>query len=118
MTNNFERILGKGGFGTVYYGCLDEIQVAVKMLSPSSIQGYKQFQAEVELLMRVHHKGLIPLIGYCDEDANIGLINEFMAKGSLDTHLSGFLHILTLLMKVFYVHISIIRSSYTTFHDR
>lgn len=49
MTNNFERVLGKGGFGTVFHGYLDEsTQVAVKMLSPSSVQGHKQFQAEVK----------------------------------------------------------------------
>ncbi|XVF86750.1 hypothetical protein PTKIN_Ptkin18bG0067600 [Pterospermum kingtungense] len=46
MTNNFEKILGKGGFGTVFHGFLDGTQVAVKMLSHSSVQGYKQFQAE------------------------------------------------------------------------
>ena len=47
MTNNFERVLGKGGFGTVFHGFVDDTQVAVKMLSHSSVQGYKQFQAEV-----------------------------------------------------------------------
>ncbi|KAJ4833371.1 hypothetical protein Tsubulata_029921, partial [Turnera subulata] len=46
ITNNFEKILGKGGFGIVYYGFLDGTQVAVKMLSQSSAQGYKEFQAE------------------------------------------------------------------------
>lgn len=47
MTNNFERVIGKGGFGTVYYGRLDDTEVAVKMLSQSSAQGFKQFQSEV-----------------------------------------------------------------------
>lgn len=47
MTHNFQRILGKGGFGMVYHGVLiDGTEVAVKMLSPSSIQGYQQFQTE------------------------------------------------------------------------
>ena len=39
ITNNFQRILGKGGFGTVYHGYVDSAQVAVKLLSPSSAQG-------------------------------------------------------------------------------
>ncbi|KAJ4717972.1 protein kinase family protein [Melia azedarach] len=87
ITNNFERVLGKGGFGTVYHGYLDDAEVAVKMLSPSSVQGYKQFHAEVELLMRAHHKNLTILKGYCDEGANMGLIYEFMVNGNLQAHL-------------------------------
>lgn len=47
ITNNFKRVLGEGGFGIVYHGNLDDTQVAVKMLSPSSAQGYKEFKAEV-----------------------------------------------------------------------
>ncbi|KAK8664312.1 hypothetical protein V6N13_084109 [Hibiscus sabdariffa] len=89
MTNNFERVLGKGGFGTVYHGNFNGTQVAVKMLSESSAQGYKQFHAEVELLLRVHHRNLTPLIGYCDDGTNLGLIYEFMAEGNLSEHLSG-----------------------------
>lgn len=48
ITNNFERVIGKGGFGTVYHGCLEDgTQVAVKMRSQSSSQGTKEFLAEV-----------------------------------------------------------------------
>lgn len=47
ITNNFEKILGKGGFGTVYHGFIDEnTQVAVKILSPPSVQGMQQSQME------------------------------------------------------------------------
>jgi predicted Ser/Thr protein kinase len=46
ITNNFERVLGKGGFGTVYHGCVEGNQVAVKMLSAASVQGYQQFHSE------------------------------------------------------------------------
>ncbi|KAM3699759.1 hypothetical protein ACJW30_05G050000 [Castanea mollissima] len=89
ITNNFERILGKGGFGTVFHGCIENTQVAVKMLSASSVQGYQQFQAEVKLLMRVHHKNLTTLVGYCYEGINMGLVYEYMANGDLEAHLSG-----------------------------
>ncbi|XP_010535197.1 PREDICTED: receptor-like protein kinase At3g21340 isoform X2 [Tarenaya hassleriana] len=90
MTNNFQRILGKGGFGVVYHGYVNGTeQVAVKMLSHSSSQGYKQFKAEVELLMRVHHKNLVSLVGYCDDGDNLALIYEYMANGDLKEHLSG-----------------------------
>ncbi|XP_025012559.1 LRR receptor-like serine/threonine-protein kinase IOS1 isoform X1 [Ricinus communis] len=89
ITNNFGSVLGRGGFGTVYHGYLDDVEVAVKMLSPSSVQGYKEFHAEVRLLLRVHHKNLTTLVGYCDEGNNMGLIYEYMANGNLKHHLSG-----------------------------
>ncbi|KAL0661919.1 hypothetical protein Bca4012_098756 [Brassica carinata] len=90
MTNNFQRILGKGGFGIVYYGFVNGTkQVAVKILSHSSSQAYKQFKAEVELLLRVHHKNLVNLVGYCDEGENMALIYEYMSNGDLKEHMSG-----------------------------
>ncbi|XP_025012557.1 probable LRR receptor-like serine/threonine-protein kinase At1g51860 isoform X2 [Ricinus communis] len=88
ITNNFQRILGKGGFGTVYHGHLDDMEVAVKMLSPSSAQGYKEFQTEVKLLLRVHHRNLTSLVGYCDEGNKMALIYEYMANGNLRDNLS------------------------------
>lgn len=48
FTNNFKRFIGQGGFGQVYYGCLeDNTEVAVKMRSESSSHGLDEFLAEV-----------------------------------------------------------------------
>ena len=48
ITDNLKTVIGEGGFGKVYLGILkDETQVAVKLLSTSSKQGYKEFRAEV-----------------------------------------------------------------------
>ncbi|XP_008447575.2 putative leucine-rich repeat receptor-like serine/threonine-protein kinase At2g19230 [Cucumis melo] len=89
ITNNLERVLGGGGFGKVYYGQIGDTEVAVKMLSPQSVQGYDQFEAEVDLLLRVHHRNLTGLVGYCDESTNKGLIYEYMSRGNLGSFISS-----------------------------
>ncbi|XP_050874077.1 probable LRR receptor-like serine/threonine-protein kinase At1g05700 [Lathyrus oleraceus] len=90
ITENFKTIIGEGGFGKVYIGILqDQTHVAVKMLSRSSIQGYKEFQSEAQLLTIVHHKNLVSLIGYCDEGDMKALIYEYMANGNLQHLLGG-----------------------------
>ncbi|KAF3588946.1 hypothetical protein F2Q69_00025942, partial [Brassica cretica] len=89
MTNNFGRVLGRGGFGTVYHGYYNNLQVAVKLLSETSAQGFKEFRSEVEVLVRVHHVNLTALIGYFHEADQMGLIYEFMANGNMADHFSG-----------------------------
>ncbi|KAF3445137.1 hypothetical protein FNV43_RR14830 [Rhamnella rubrinervis] len=42
----------------------------------------------VKLLMRVHHRNLTSLVGYCNDDKCLGLIYEYMANGNLQRHLS------------------------------
>nr|GEY02594.1 leucine-rich repeat transmembrane protein kinase protein [Tanacetum cinerariifolium] len=39
--------------------------------------------------MCVHHKNLTPLVGYCDEGSQKGIIYEHMANGNLGMHLFG-----------------------------
>ncbi|GJR37177.1 leucine-rich repeat transmembrane protein kinase protein [Tanacetum coccineum] len=89
ITNNFTTVIGKGGFGAVFRGSIGGNQVAVKILSDSSAQGYKEFQAEVKLLMDVRHKNIALLLGYCNEGNHKGIIYEYMANGNLGQHLFG-----------------------------
>ncbi|KAF3526177.1 hypothetical protein F2Q69_00047403, partial [Brassica cretica] len=44
---------------------------------------------EVELLLRVHHRHLVGLVGYCDDGDNLALIYEYMANGDLRENMSG-----------------------------
>ncbi|KAL0824134.1 hypothetical protein Bca101_047811 [Brassica carinata] len=89
MTNNFQRVIGKGGSGMVYQGTVNGSEVAIKLLSQTSTQGYEQFKAEVDLLLRVHHTNLVSLVGYCYEGDHLALIYEFLPNGDLKQHLSG-----------------------------
>ncbi|XP_027364960.1 probable LRR receptor-like serine/threonine-protein kinase At1g67720 [Abrus precatorius] len=89
-TNNFEKEVGSGGFGVVYYGKLkDGKEIAVKVLTTNSYQGKREFSNEVTLLSRIHHRNLVQLLGYCREDENSMLIYEFMHNGTLKEHLYG-----------------------------
>nr|XP_043620387.1 cysteine-rich receptor-like protein kinase 6 [Erigeron canadensis] len=89
-TNNFsmESKLGEGGFGPVYKGKLqDGRDIAVKRLSRNSGQGLVEFKTEVQLIIKLQHKNLVRLLGYCVKGSERLLIYEFMANNSLDTFL-------------------------------
>ncbi|KAK1257336.1 Leucine-rich repeat receptor-like serine/threonine-protein kinase [Acorus gramineus] len=88
MTRNFETSIGKGGFGTVYLGYKDNgARVAVKILSQKSQQGTQEFRNEIEVLMKVQHKNLVPFTGYCDDGLNRALVYEYMSGGNLKKYL-------------------------------
>ncbi|GLJ05525.1 hypothetical protein SUGI_0019570 [Cryptomeria japonica] len=90
-TRNFNQKIGQGGFGAVYFGCLDDgKEVAVKVLSSSSSQGVAEFLNEIDLLSKVNHKNLVSLLGYCSDDAReLMLVYEYMGGESLSEHLYG-----------------------------
>ncbi|KAI5679821.1 hypothetical protein M9H77_01048 [Catharanthus roseus] len=91
-TNNFDSssVVGQGGYGKVYKGILaDGTLVAIKRAQQGSLQGEKEFLTEIELLSRLHHRNLVSLVGYCDEEDEQMLVYEFMPNGTLRDHLSG-----------------------------
>ncbi|KAE8816339.1 putative LRR receptor-like serine/threonine-protein kinase [Hordeum vulgare] len=90
ITNGFQRVIGRGGFGKVYHGSLEDgTQVAVKLLSESSDQSEKEFLAEAQTLAKIHHKNIVSLIGYYKDKECMALVYEYMSEGALDEHLSG-----------------------------
>lgn len=91
-TNNFSASMqiGQGGYGKVYKGILnDGTIVAIKRAQEGSLQGEREFSNEIELLSRVHHRNLVSLLGYCDDQGEQMLVYEFMGNGTLRDHLSG-----------------------------
>ncbi|KAK8705880.1 hypothetical protein V6N13_049466 [Hibiscus sabdariffa] len=93
-TNRFKEELGRGAFGTVYKGELPSSYgnfVAVKKLEKVVQEGEREFKTEVKVIGQTHHKNLVRLLGYCDQDEHRLLVYEFMANGSLSSFLFGVL---------------------------
>ncbi|KAL0911557.1 hypothetical protein M5K25_019706 [Dendrobium thyrsiflorum] len=91
-TNSFSSSsqVGQGGYGKVYRGMLaDGTVVAIKRALEGSLQGSREFCTEIELLSRLHHRNLVSLVGYCDEESEQMLVYEFMPNGTLRDHLSA-----------------------------
>ncbi|XP_057457044.1 serine/threonine-protein kinase-like protein CCR4 [Lotus japonicus] len=105
-TNNFseENKIGSGSFGFVYHATLEDgKEVAVKraeitpQASPSNAVlggGTKRqedkdnaFVNELESLSRLHHKNLVRLLGFYEDNSERILVYEYMSNGSLNDHL-------------------------------
>ncbi|CAK9169902.1 unnamed protein product, partial [Ilex paraguariensis] len=80
-TDNFSdsNMLGRGGFGAVYKGRLPNgQQIAVKRLSRGSRQGEEEFKNEVLLVVKLQHRNLVRLLGFCLEGTERLLVYEFV----------------------------------------
>jgi serine/threonine protein kinase len=78
------NLIGKGGFGVVYKGLLDNKLVAVKRPISGNVRKNEQFANEVIIQSQVIHKNIVRLIGCCLEVDIPMLVYEFIPKGNLE----------------------------------
>lgn len=92
-TNWFKNKLGQGAFGTVYCGVLildgEQVEVALKQLEQVEEKGEKEFVNEVQVIGMTHHRNLVRLLGFCNEQKHRLLVYEMMRNGALSNFLFG-----------------------------
>lgn len=70
-TNNFSDYaqIEQARYGRFFKGFLpDGTVAAIKRAQEGSLQGEREFLTEIQLLSRLHHRNLVSLVGYCDEE--------------------------------------------------
>ena len=87
-TSNYSVRLGSGSAGSVFKGVLTSgTQIAVKKLHDKYLICEAQMYTEVEVLSRVQHTNIVPLLG-CSEQGTLSVVYAFMEGGSLEERLA------------------------------
>ncbi|CAI8594386.1 unnamed protein product [Vicia faba] len=88
-TNGFDKELGRGAFGIVYEGVVNnntcsETRVAMKKLNNFLLdQAHREFRNELNVIGLTHHKNLVRLLGFCEGGSERLLVYEYMSNGTL-----------------------------------
>nr|TKW05466.1 hypothetical protein SEVIR_7G177600v2 [Setaria viridis] len=85
-TNNYDKnkIIGKGGHGTVYKGMVkDNMPIAIKRCALIDERQKKEFGQEMLILSQINHKNIVKLVDCCLEVEVPMLAYEFIPNGTL-----------------------------------
>ncbi|KAI9109284.1 hypothetical protein K1719_019907 [Acacia pycnantha] len=86
-----DKIIGEGGFGTVYMGKLnDGSLVAIKRSKKTAHdKNLAEFKNEINTLSRIEHLNLVRLYGYLEHEDEKMIVVEYVSHGTLREHLNG-----------------------------
>ncbi|RLM93165.1 Pto-interacting protein 1 [Panicum miliaceum] len=82
ITNGYSTLLGKGAFGEVYKGVLDDqLLVAVKKYKDGTRK--EDLAKEVIVHSQINHKNVVRLMGCCTEENALAIVMELIRNGNL-----------------------------------
>nr|ACF33194.1 wheat kinase-START domain protein splice variant WKS1.6 [Triticum dicoccoides] len=88
ITKNYRTHVGKGAFGEVFRGFLDDgSPVAVKKYMNQNMK--EGFDKEITIHCQVNHKNIVKLLGYCSEENALTMVTEYIPRGNLKDLLHG-----------------------------
>ena len=90
----FDRILGRGGMGSVYAGVHEQTgeKAAIKVLAAhlaDDVNFVERFKVEVETLKKLLHPNIVQLFAYGEEDGNLFYVMEMVEGRSLQDELQA-----------------------------
>ncbi|CAL5015676.1 unnamed protein product [Urochloa decumbens] len=83
------RVVGRGGFSTVYLASLPSSRLGAVKVSCSSERLRLAFRRELDVLLSLRHPHVVRLLGYCDERDEGVLVFEYAPNGDLHERLHG-----------------------------
>ena len=92
LNYKIERILGKGGMGTVYLGVHEKLgrKVAIKSLHAHLAENEelrKRFKNEAEAMSKLQHQNIVTLYDYEENENGLFLIMEYVEGDELDQYI-------------------------------
>jgi hypothetical protein len=84
-----ENLVGKGAHSRVYRGSLASGQQVAIKLCRASAEASKDFLREVDIITKLQHQRIVPLVGVCVQGRNLVSVYRYLPRGSLEDNLHG-----------------------------
>jgi serine/threonine protein kinase len=86
-----DSLIGKGGFGNVYRGIWEGMDVAIKQWHLENLENdlLQEFINEAKIMHKCRHPNIVLFFAICIKQGKDSLIMEYLPNGSLYKNLSN-----------------------------